>query len=277
MGFLDLQNPDHAYLFGFLQADGHLTTASRNRGRLSLEINQRDASILERFQAICPFNSTVSYRTRKTNYSQESKTAVWTVCAREFRLELIELGLPTGRKSHSIAPPVVPIAERDYVRGLIDADGSLGITAKGLPFVAFTSASDLTTRFIRSYAEREIGAVRTARRNKRDSVYNLLYMREAAVRFAEDLYYPGALSLQRKADAAGHVRMWTRPPEMRKVEQRRRWSTEEDQQLLVASSPAAAARLLNRSESSCLNRRWRLRHAARQKAPEDESAPRPSN
>ncbi|MGW8764630.1 hypothetical protein ACWGN5_19200 [Streptomyces sp. NPDC055815] len=33
--FMDLEAPEYAYMFGFLQADGHLSEQTRNRGRLT--------------------------------------------------------------------------------------------------------------------------------------------------------------------------------------------------------------------------------------------------
>jgi hypothetical protein len=39
MAFLDLTSADHAYLFAFLQCDGHLSESTRNRGRLSVELS----------------------------------------------------------------------------------------------------------------------------------------------------------------------------------------------------------------------------------------------
>ena len=38
--------PRHAYLFGFLQADGSLEEATRNRGKVRVEVAERDGDIL---------------------------------------------------------------------------------------------------------------------------------------------------------------------------------------------------------------------------------------
>ena len=55
MGSLELTRPEHAYLYGFLQCDGHLTENTRNRGRLSVELSIRDVALLERFQELVPY------------------------------------------------------------------------------------------------------------------------------------------------------------------------------------------------------------------------------
>ncbi|MGW3505667.1 hypothetical protein ACWDMY_34110 [Streptomyces globisporus] len=67
--------------------------------------------------------------------------AIWTLCDREARATVNGLGLPYGRKSRKITPPRVEFSRRDYLRGVIDADGSVGHTGQGLPFVSLTTAS----------------------------------------------------------------------------------------------------------------------------------------
>ena len=43
---ITLNHPDYAYLFGFIQTDGHLYNNTRDRGRLSIEIHKQDEDIL---------------------------------------------------------------------------------------------------------------------------------------------------------------------------------------------------------------------------------------
>ncbi|MEA5567319.1 hypothetical protein [Anabaena sp. UHCC 0399] len=43
---ITLENPYYAYLFGFIQTDGHLYNNTRDRGCLSIEINKQDEHIL---------------------------------------------------------------------------------------------------------------------------------------------------------------------------------------------------------------------------------------
>ncbi|MER7769751.1 LAGLIDADG family homing endonuclease [Kitasatospora sp. NPDC096140] len=257
MTFFDLERPDHAYMFAFLQADGHLARGVGNKGRLTVELSVRDAAILEEFQRLCPFYSSIRYRTRSTNFKADHTAATWSVSAREFRQELESLGLPAGRKSEIIAPPTVPFTARDYLRGLIDADGSVGITALGLPFVGLTTKSDAIAAFVVDYAEHLTGAPRTARRNQRDGIVNLLYSREEAVAILSELYYPGSLALPRKRAAAEQATKWVRPTTVKR-RIKRCWSTAEDEILMASPSIRAAAEQLGRTEQSCSVRRWRL-------------------
>ncbi|MEU8098013.1 hypothetical protein [Streptomyces rubiginosohelvolus] len=139
--FMDLQRPDYAYMFGFLQADGHLAQGTGHKGRLTVEISVRDIAVLRAFQRLTPYNSSITERVRATNFSEEHHSAIWTLCDREARATVNGLGLPYGRKSKKITPPRVEFSRRDYLRGVIDADGSVGHTGQGLPFVSLTCLS----------------------------------------------------------------------------------------------------------------------------------------
>ncbi|MFD8789474.1 hypothetical protein [Streptomyces vinaceus] len=257
--FMDLTDPRYAYMFGFLQADGHLSEQSRQRGRLTVEINVRDIHILHEFQRLTPYASNVSEGVRSTNFSSQHHSATWAMHALEARTTLNELGLPYGRKSATITPPRVEFSRRDYLRGMIDADGSVGFTGQGFPFVSLTTASTAVGAYLCHYAKKITGAGRQIKRNARDGIYNIVYTKEAAMQLAGHLYYPGCLALLRKQTAADSLASWQRPAGMRFAPPRRRWSQADDRLLLQLDDPAAAARALDRTEQSCAMRLWRLR------------------
>ncbi|MER6078050.1 LAGLIDADG family homing endonuclease [Streptomyces sp. NPDC001833] len=256
---MDLMVPEYAYMFGFLQADGHLSQQSRQRGRLVVEISAKDIDLLREFQKLTPYNSRISERTRSTNFAETHTAAVWTLCSLEARTRINELGLPYGRKSRTIAPPTVEFSRRDYLRGLIDADGSVGFTSKGFPFVSLTTASSAIAAHMGEYGKDVTGAERALKPNTRDGIYNVLYLMELAQRLAADLYYPGCLSLDRKRAAADSLADWARPAGMRAAYTQRRWTEDEDRILLKFNSPMAAAEVLGRTTQSCNLRLWRLR------------------
>ena len=258
--FMDLTVPEYAYMFGFLQADGHLAQGPGQKGRLTVEINARDIQILRVFQRLTPYHSRVTERTRKTNFAEVHTSAIWTLCALEARTLINELGLPYGRKSRTVAPPKGALSVRDYVRGIIDADGSVGVTKAGFPFVSVTTASTAICAYISSYAQQVTGAERTLKRNTRDDIYNILYTKENAQVLAATLYYPGSLSLARKQAAASDLSKWVRPTDMKIAPPRKRWAEQEDRILLRLGNHAEAAAALGRTEKSCLVRLWRLRN-----------------
>ncbi|WP_406244016.1 hypothetical protein [Streptomyces anulatus] len=266
--FMDLEHPDYAYMFGFLQADGHLAQGSGRKGRLTVEINVRDISVLHEFQRLTPYNSSITERVRATNFSQEHHSATWTLCDQEARARINGLGLPYGRKSRKITPPRVEFSRRDYLRGVIDADGSVGHTGQGLPFISLTTASAAVGAYLCRYAKAVTGAARQIGRNARDGVFNVLYTKEAAVQLAGHLYYPGCLSLARKRTAAASLASWERPADMSVRSPGRRWKAWEDRVLLAHDDASATATELGRSEASCSVRLWRLK-TGKVRRPED--------
>ncbi|WP_460116432.1 hypothetical protein [Streptomyces phaeofaciens] len=271
---MDLTVPECAYMFGFLQADGHLAKGPGQKGRLTAEINARDVELLREFQKLTPYYSSITERTRSTNFAGIHNSATWTLCSLEARTRLNELGLPYGRKSKTIAPPQGDFSRRDYLRGVIDADGSVGCTGKGFPFISLTTASTAIGAYLCFYAGKVTGTERSLRRNARDGIYNILYTKENAQRLAADLYYDGCLSLERKKTAADSLSSWVRPAGMRVAPERRRWTAQEDRVLLRLNDDAAAARELERTRKSCHIRPWRLRNG-QAPAPAERQPTRP--
>ncbi|UWM52692.1 SANT/Myb-like DNA-binding domain-containing protein [Streptomyces carpaticus] len=254
-----LEEPRYAYMFGFLQMDGSLSSGGGNRGRLSLEVAHRDIHLLYAFQRLTPYYTSVRERIRETNFKASAHSAIWTLCSLEARTRLMDLGIPSGRKSHRVRPPTVQHAERDYWRGVIDADGSVGLTGRGLPFIALTSASDALALGFCAYVRALTNAERVPSRNARDGIFNLVYTKESAVALIQHLYYPGSLALERKQRSAAAAERRVRPTTMARTGARRRWSSMEDHRLIEAGNPESVAAELGRSPKACALRLWRLR------------------
>ncbi|MFB6523685.1 hypothetical protein [Streptomyces sp. NPDC056401] len=257
--FMDLQDPRYAYMFGFLQADGHLAQGRGQKGKLATEIQMRDIHILREFQQLTPYYSSITERVRSTNFAASSRTATWTVCSLEARTIVNELGIPYGKKSLTIKPPQTDFSRPDYLRGIIDADGSLGWTAQGWPYLSLVSASTAIAAYLCDYGKKLTGTERTTSRNTRDGVYNICYYTETAQQLAAHLYYDGCLALDHKKAKADAIQGWVRPADMRIAPPRRRWTAQDDQELVRLNDPAAAAIALDRTEQSCAMRLWRFR------------------
>lgn len=253
-----LKNPFYAYLFGLIQTDGHLYQNTRNRGRLSIEVSKRDEELLIKLQKRLPFNSTISERIRQTNFKSEYNSVIWKVYDKRFRDFLIMNGLPSGRKSETISTPVVEYSKIDYIRGLIDGDGSLGLTAKGFPFLSLITASaDITKEYL-SFLKSVTNKEKTTTANKRDNVFNIAVYKEDAQSVVRILYYKDCLALPRKLQKAKEVLSWQRPITMKRIENRKRWSETEDN-FILSNSIKNAMKQLDRSQSSIEMRLWRLK------------------
>lgn len=254
---LDLNEPAVAYMFGFLQADGHLYANSRNRGKLTLELKSQDRWILEQFARLVPFYSSIKQRTRTTNFKEHHSSVVWAVHNRSFRDALILNGVPTGKKSDKIAVPPGEYSQCDYYRGIIDADGSLGITGNGFPFVSIITASTSLAGSYNEFLREKLGCHKQVRRNNRDNVFNITVFKEDAQALATLLYYDSCLALPRKQAKVPDLLNWQRPDGMTK-KFCQGWCEAQDRFILNHSITEAALHL-GRTEQSIKMRLWRLK------------------
>jgi hypothetical protein len=256
----DLTMPDLAYMFGFLQADGHLSQRGIGlKGQLQVEIQAQDRVVLEAFQRLVPAYSAISVRTRNTNFKQEAESATWKVYDHETRQALNLLGLPYGKKSLTVSPPSVPFSEVDYFRGILDADGAIGVSTGGLPFVTWCTKSPAWSRAILDFIQHTTGLEKVCNPNKRDNCYNISVFREPAQILARTLYYEGCLALPRKVLKARKVDEWVRPETMRKVTwEKRKWTAAEDA-FILDHSVEEAMFVLGRTAQSIGMRRHRMR------------------
>lgn len=256
---LDLRDPDHAYLFGFIQADGHLRRIKGNKGSVTIELGARDRFILEKFVDLFPVYSSITMRTRNTNFKEAYESVQWAVYDLDFRQQLITFGVPEGHKSRIVATPTSEFSERDYYRGWVDADGALGLTANGFPFVSFTTNSEMIARSYIEFIETIIGKHKTSSRNARDKVFNIAVYKEDAQHLSATLYYEGCFALPRKIEKARQVASWIRPDTMKKIDGRKKWTVNEDD-FVVSHTIRKSMEVLGRSEKSVNIRRWRLRN-----------------
>jgi len=258
MKYLNLKLPEHSYFFGFIQADGTLRKSSRNRGYLEIELNKKDKEILEFFRKLFPFCPPIKTRIRHTNFKKNHKSYALRIFRREFRSELLKLGLSPGKKFLNTFPPKCSFSERDYIRGLIDGDGSVGITRKGLPFISLTVKSEALKNYLCEVIEKVIKERKRISRNKRDDIYNIMLNREKAQKFIKYLYYPGCLTLKRKLKKAQEALKWKRPETLKRIF-KNFWEPWEDKYIL-SHSIKESCNQLNRTEKSIKMRLWRLKN-----------------
>ncbi len=254
----DLRKPEMAYLFGFLQADGHLGKLKGNKGRLSISLSIRDKEILDKIKNIIPVNSSVIRRTYDTNFKENYKLAVWTCCDQATRTVLNEFGLPYGKKSEIVKLPNVPFSEIDYFRGFFDGDGSLGFTNKGRPFISLVTSSTKMAVAFEKFCFNITGRHRKLTRNARDGVYNIMYGSDSAQEIIQIMYYRGCLSLNRKMKLAKKISKWSRAKfYMINKCIYKRWTQDQDDYILNHPIKRSIKKL-DRTEQSIKMRLWRL-------------------
>jgi DNA-binding transcriptional regulator WhiA len=259
MTFMNLKKPEYSYMIAFIQCDGSLSDNTRNRGKLQIELGEKDVELLKQFVKIIPYNTTISYRTRDTNFKKNATFVSLTLYDLNARNKLKQIGMMAGKKDMLIAPPKQPFIMVDYIRGLIDADGSVGITKTELPFISFATKSEHLKKIFCHFIKQHTGQIKNVNRNKRDNIYNIILTKEDAQKIISILYYDGCLALKRKKKLATKALKWKRPSDMKKRDfERKRWDDKQDAVVLKYNDNEKVAKILDRTTRSIEIRRWRL-------------------
>jgi len=244
---LNLQIPEHSYLIGFIQTDGHLQKNKGNKGKLTIEISQKDNDILEKLQNIIPVKTSIYKRIRETNFCKSYSSITLNVFNLEFRKEIESCGVSYGKKSSIIHPPTQKYLENDYWRGIIDGDGSLGFTKNNIPFISLVTKSQKLYEYYRLFLEKHNIEVNVSP-NKRDSCYNIILFNEKAQKIINVLYYDNCLSLNRKQQKATEILNWKRPLEIKKREkENKKWSQYEIEILKKEDLQTCIKKIKNRT------------------------------
>lgn len=249
-----------SYSIGFLQGDGNNYAQSRNRGRISTEISLRDKDILDKMEK-CLQGVYVGRgeRTRNTNFKEEYKSCKLVVFDAETR-KFLSRFIPVGKKSDKVKPPVKEkfFEKYAYIRGLSDADGSIGMTCQNRPFWSLCTSSELVKDFVLLDIKDNFGFEKRINRNKRDNVYNIVLYDEDAVEYAKLLYTNATIFLDRKYIKYLEVLEWIRSIPKKKGK-KKSWLPYEDKVVLDESiSLKEKMSMLRRSRSSIVTRSWRL-------------------
>jgi hypothetical protein len=254
---LDLTNSVHAYLYGLIQTDGHLSQDTRNRGKLRIEMSYKDVDLLEQLASVIPYHNRLSTRVRSTNFSADYKSATLSVYAKEFRDQLISLGMTFGQKSDLIDIPQYEFIQNDYFRGIIDGDGSLGFTSNKFPFLSLCTASEKLAIAYESFTRQITGKEKKLARNSRDRIFNIILFKEDAQAVTAALYYESCIAISRKKQMAQAIQDWKRPSSMRRMPQKKFWTAEQDS-FILSHTIEDSAIVLQRTMQSIKMRLWRL-------------------
>jgi len=260
-------NKETSYMIGLFQTDGSMSklkNKNRNKGTFQIELAIRDEDIINKIKEYIPYNYGIRTRTRNIILKDKeyiSETIILRVSDMNFRKFLNESGIPYGKKSAIIKPPLHldNLSIKDYIRGLYDGDGSLGLDSEGLPFISFTTESDDIANFIVDYISEVTNKPRKKlNRNKRDDIYNIKLSKEVAQDLVNELYYNDCLSINRKYLKSKDVLKWVRPNDMKKIEHERKWWDKEQDDYILNHTIEESMEYLDRTEKSIKMRLFRI-------------------
>ena len=251
-------NKQESYIYGLLITDGSMYLDSRNRGKVTLEVTEKDRDIVEKLVTIVP-NSYIHKRERDTNFKKNYKSVIFANYQLEFRQFLIECGFPAIEKTIKAASLTVDYDQFSFWRGCIDGDGSLGFAKDGSPYISFCTKSEYLKKDYCVFLLSKYNIKKNIHRNQRDNIYNILVKNEEAIQLAQDLYLSSDsnLYLDRKYNIARDMQQWvrTRP----KASPRKSWTKEEDD-FILTHNIEESMQTLDRTHSSIKNRLFRLKN-----------------
>lgn len=210
---IDFTKENLSYIYGLFLADGYLTENTRNRGKLGIELSEKDADIIPKIKKeLKDFNSSIIKRARSTNFKNNYNSIGLYFFSLELRNQIKMQGFPSGKKSKLTKPP--KFENVSFWRGYFDGDGSLGITSKGYPFLSLVTISPYIADAWILFLYKIINKQKTTSPNKRDGAYNICVYKEDAQKVAQILYTNASLYLNRKYKKHEKISKWQRPTTM---------------------------------------------------------------
>lgn len=242
-----------SYLYGLILTDGSISFQSRNRGKISIELNIKDKELLQKIQTQIP-NCKISHRTRNTNFKQHSQTVVLNNYQKEFRDKFINYGIPTMNKSIIGTVPNQLYSISDFWRGVYDGNGSIGFTNTNVPFISLVTKSSALKEELCNLLLRKFNINKQINPNTRDHVYNIVLKNEDAIQFSHFIYQNANIFMQRKYDTYVQFQKWNRTT---KKMPHQIW-TPKDITYIQTHSIEESKEHLHRSASSIKTKLWRL-------------------
>jgi hypothetical protein len=129
--FKVIDTEDKAYLFGFICADGHISTKKSNK-YVQIELQARDIEILRYFKKYTKYSGKIGDSKHYTpnNKNKQSKYKYIKIYGEIFTNHLINKGLD-NQKSYTLKFPYRHIPKNlihHFIRGYFDGDGGISVT-----------------------------------------------------------------------------------------------------------------------------------------------------
>lgn len=245
-----------SYIYGLFVTDGNIyIQKGKNKGKCVLELSYKDKDIIEKLYNIIP-NCFIRERVRNTNFSKQYHSISINNYTKEFRQKLFEYGFPKRNKTLNANIPIKEYSESDFWRGVIDGDGSIGITKNSEPFISLVTKSDCLFNAYLEMLKRNFNLYKVVNKNKRDNCYNIVVKNEDAIALGEFLYNKASVYINRKYEKFLEFKNWKRN---KKKVYSKTWTPEQDN-FILNNSIECSMQELQRTLSSIKNRLFRLKH-----------------
>jgi hypothetical protein len=130
--FETIDTEDKAYFLGFIFADGCILP---HRNRVTIKINPKDHSILERLSYLLYGENFVKSYEQKSHFSKKinkqfkpTKYSLLCITNQKLVKDLLVLGCSPKKSLRENKPKITINFKRDFIRGYFDGDGCLSQT-----------------------------------------------------------------------------------------------------------------------------------------------------
>ena len=189
--------PDSAYWIGFLFADGSVSNYGR-LGSVSVRVSERDRNQIVKLRTFLGSTHKIGTAPAGNYGGYRSKPSVRLVIP---SARLAEQLLSLGRYEGPIDDLL--IQSRDFWRGVVDGDGSLGILASGYAYFGLVGSRRLLEAFLLFLRRNNLGARMTIRPDK--TIFQVATAGYIAEKIVALLYGNATVALDRKATAAAKI------------------------------------------------------------------------
>lgn len=199
-----------SYIYGLMITDGSLQKKNGIPVGLTLEISIKDRDLVEKLHNLIPYSS-VYYRNRVTNFSDDYNSVIFYCGRRENFQPILDMGFPLEDKTNLAAPPITDYDEVSFWRGVIDGDGSLGFRKNGQAFLSLTTKSEGLKQSFCLFLQKITGRKYNPKRNQRDGIYNIGCNTNSAKKVIKVLYEgieENDIYLDRKYQKMKEVLQW---------------------------------------------------------------------
>ena len=196
-GAFDKLTPAAAYWIGFLFADGSVTSRGRS-GRLYVRVSERDRDHLVKLRAFFGSTHTISAAPAGNYGGYPSRPSVrFTVRSARLAQRLLSLGRYEGPINDTLT------RSRDFWRGVVDGDGSLGLLATGYAYFGLVGSRRLLEAFLAFLRSNGLAARMTIRPDK--TIFQIATAGRTAEKIVSFLYGNAQVALDRKAASAAKI------------------------------------------------------------------------
>lgn len=187
--YFDTENPNMAYLLGFLAADGYVY---QHKNSIKISLSDVDTGFLELIEKELNANFPIRHYETKDGY--HVCEVVFT--SHQIKMQLFKYGI-VPKKTYSFTFPYI-LNEKyyiDFIRGYFDGDGSVSTAGRALRWQLCSYNKEFLISVLDILEKYNIPKVNIYKRN---NLYYFQYSTNSTKQLFNILYYDNCLCLPRK-------------------------------------------------------------------------------